>query len=352
MTDAPATMRAAVLHGQMDLTVEERPVPAVGPRDVLLEVSHCGVCGTDLHYVLEGWGGQREVIEGHEFSARVIAVGDEVVQWKPGDAVVGGPSPRCGECEYCLADRPSLCARRGQFGDGDHGEYHGAFAEYVLARESSLVRVPDGVALRAAALAEPLAVALHGLTQGGVRAGQRVLVTGAGPIGTLSVAAARARGVTDIVVSEPHPKRRALAEKLGAVTVEPDSLTAPAYPGALVDEPFDVALECSGRPRAMEAALGQLKRAGTLVLVGAGVEYPLFNTSRILLNELVITGAFVYDHDGFERALELLADPEFPTDLLIEADDVPLDRIFEAIQKLGSGELAAKVMIIPPRTAN
>ena len=214
-------------------------------------------------------------------------------------------------------------------------------------RESSIVRVPPGVSLRAAALAEPLAVALHGLTQGRVRADQRLLITGTGPIGTLSIAAAQARGVTEIVVSEPHPRRRALAEKLGAVTVEPDELSVPAYPGSMVDEPFDVALECSGRPSAMEAALGQLKHAGTLVLVGAGIEYPRLNTSRILLNELVITGAFVYDHDGFERTLELLADPSFPTDALIEADDVPLDGILEAIQKLGSGDLAAKVMIVP-----
>ncbi len=98
----------------------------------------------------------------------------------------------------------------------------------------------------------------------------------------------------------------------------------------------------------METALAQLKRAGTLVLVGAGIEYPRFDSNRILLNELVVTGAFVYDHDGFERALELLADPEFPTDLLVEADDVPLDGIFDAIQRLGSGELAAKAMIVPP----
>src|SRR5262245_26657683 len=348
MTALPAMMRAAVLHGQMDLTVEERPVPDIGPHDVLLRVSHCGVCGTDLHYVLEGWGQQRDVIEGHEYSGEVVAVGSEVEHWKPGDAVVGGPSPRCGVCEYCRAMRPSLCTGRGQFGDGDHSKYHGAFSEYVLVRDTSIVRIPDGVSLRAAALTEPLAVALHGLTQGKVRAGQRILITGAGPIGTLSSAAARARGVTDIVVSEPHPKRRALAERLGAATVEPESLTVPPYPGAMVDAPFDVALECSGRPRAMEAALGQLKRAGTLVLVGAGIDYPTFNSSRILLNELVITGAFVYDHDGFARALELLADPDFPTDLLIEEHDVPLDGILDAIQKLGAGDLAAKVMIVPP----
>ena len=343
-------MQAAVLHGRMDLKVEERPVPAVGPHDVLLEVSHCGVCGTDLHYVLEGWGGARESIEGHEYSGRVIAVGSEVTRWQPGDEVVGGPSPRCGTCEYCLAQRPSLCTGRGQFGGGDHGQYHGAFCEYVLVRDNSIVAIPPGVSLRAAALTEPLAVALHGLTQGGVRAGQRVLISGAGPIGTLSLAAARARGVTDIVVSEPHPKRRELAERLGATTITPDELTVPDYPGAMVDEPFDVVLECSGKAAAMEVGLAQLKRAGTMVLVGAGIEYPRLSSSRILLNELVVTGAFVYDHDGYERALELLARPDFPTDLLIERDDVPLTGIFDAIQKLGAGELAAKVMIVPPRT--
>jgi 2-desacetyl-2-hydroxyethyl bacteriochlorophyllide A dehydrogenase len=347
MTDIPATMRAAVLHGRLDLTIEQRPVPKIGPRDVLLEVSHCGVCGTDLHFVLEGWGNPRETIEGHEFSARVVATGEAVERWSPGDEVVGGPSPRCGKCEYCLSLRPSLCTGRGPAGDDDHGEYQGAFAEYVLVHEDRILAIPPSVSLRAAALSEPLAVALHGLTQGGVRAGQRILVTGAGPIGTLSIAAARARGVADIVVSEPHPSRRALAERLGAVAVEPDTLVTPAHPGTIVDEPFDVALECSGRPDAMETALGQLKRGGTLVLVGAGIEYPRLNTSRILLDELVITGAFLYDHDGFERALELLADPSFPTDVLIEADDVPLDGIFDAIQSLGSGDLAAKVMIVP-----
>jgi threonine dehydrogenase-like Zn-dependent dehydrogenase len=205
------------------------------------------------------------------------------------------------------------------------------------------------MSLRVAALAEPLAVALHGLTRGGVRSGQRVLVTGAGPIGTLSVAAARARGVTDIVVSEPHPKRRALAERLGATVVMPDELVTPASPGDVVAEPFDVVLECSGNSRAMESGLSQLQRGGTLVLVGAGMHRPKFDNNRILLNELVITGAFIYDADGFDRALELLADPSFPSDALIESEDVALDDILGAIEGLHEGELAAKVMIVPNR---
>ena len=337
-------MKAAVYRGRGDVVVEDRPVPELGPSDVLLEVSHCGVCGSDLHFVLDGWG-RPGAIEGHEYSGRVVAIGDAVTTWAPGDEVVGGPTPRCGTCDYCRAGRSSLCVSRPRF--DDENQFQGAFAEYVRAPEAGVLRVPDGLSLREAALAEPLAVALHGLTRGGVTAGQRVLVTGAGPIGALSVAAARARGVTDIVVSEPHPGRRALAERLGATTVAPDELVTPPYPGDAVDEPFDVALECSGHAVAMEAALGQLRPAGTLVIVGAGMKPPRFDPNRILLNELVITGAAVYDDDGFPRALELLVSAGFPLDLLIEPEDVPLDGLLGAIERLGAGEIPAKVLIAP-----
>jgi (R,R)-butanediol dehydrogenase/meso-butanediol dehydrogenase/diacetyl reductase len=344
MKVVPETMRAAVYHGQHELAIEDVPVPEPGPREVLLSVSHCGICGSDLHFVMEGWG-RPGSIEGHEWSGRVVAVGEGVTRWAVGDEVVGGPTPRCGECEYCRAGRPALCTARNAPGVSVHRD--GAFAEFVRAHEDGLLRIPDGVPIREAALAEPLAVALHGLTRGGVQAGQRVLVTGAGPIGALSVAAARARGVADIVVSEPHPKRRALAERLGAVVIEPDALQTPGFPGDIVDEPFDVALECSGSRAAMEAGLGQLKRGGTLVLVGAGMQAPRFDPNRILLNELVITGSFVYDADGFERALELLARPDFPSGLLLEDDDVALDELYHAIEGLASGELPAKVLVVP-----
>jgi L-iditol 2-dehydrogenase len=344
MTALPEAMRAAVYRQRGAVEVEERPVPDVGPHDVLLEVSHCGICGSDIHFVLEGWG-QPGSVEGHEWAGRVVAVGDAVTRWSVGDEVVGGPSPRCGDCAYCRAGRPSLCTGRNTPGISAHAD--GAFAEFTLSDERGVLRVPPGMSLRAAALAEPLAVALHGLTRGGVQAGHRLLVTGAGPIGALSVAAARARGVTDIVVSEPHPARRALAERLGAVAVEPDTLIAPRSPGDVVADPFDVALECSGHAVAMEAALGQLQRGGTLVFVGAGMSPPRLDANRILLNELVVTGAFVYDADGFERSLELLARPDFPTRLLIEPDDVPLDGLYDAIVGLHDGALAAKVMIVP-----
>ena len=340
----PSRHRAAVYTEPGQVVVDERPVPAVGPHDVLLQVSHCGVCGSDIHFVLEGWGRPGSV-EGHEWSGTVVAVGDAVTAWSVGDAVVGGPSPRCGTCEYCLAGRPSLCNGRSSAGVDVHPD--GAFAEYVVSSERGILRIPDGLSLRHAALAEPLAVALHGLTRGSVTAGQRVLITGGGPIGALSVAAARARGVDEIVVSEPHPRRRALVEALGAVAIEPEELVTPPSPNDVVNDAFDVALECSGHPAAMEAALGQLRRAGTLVLVGAGIKRPRFDNNRILLNELTITGSFVYDADGFERALELLATPDFPSDLLIEPVDIPLAGVLDAVRGLHDGDLAGKVMIVP-----
>jgi threonine dehydrogenase-like Zn-dependent dehydrogenase len=275
----------------------------------------------------------------------VAAVGDAVTRWKVGDEVVGGPGLRCGTCEYCVAGRPSLCTGRSAPGKDAHDD--GAFAEYTILHEDRIVPIPAGLTLRQAALTEPLAVALHGLTNGRVEAGQRVLVTGCGPIGALSTAAALARGVREVVVSEPHPKRRELAARLGATVVTPDELRTPDFPSTVVDEPFDVALECSGAAAAMEQCLGQLKRAGTLVLVGAGMRRPKFDNNRILMNELVITGAFVYDEGGFDDALALLASPGFPTDLLIEPDDVPLEGLVDAIQGLHEGELAAKVMISP-----
>ena len=343
-------MPAAVLKGKGRLDVEEVPMPEIGARDVLVEVSHCGVCGSDLHLVLDGWG-RVGSIEGQEWSGVVVATGPEVRSWVVGDEIVGGPTPRCGECRECRAGRPSLCAERDTPGVGP---WQGAFARYKLVDERELLRVPDGLTLRAAALTEPLAVALHGITRSGVHPGERVLVIGCGPIGALTVAALRAQGVDDIKVSEPSAVRASLASKLGAsVVVSPDDLDVPGpyEPGRVVSDAVDVVLECSGHGDAMEAGLAQLRRTGRLVLVGAGMASPRFDPNRILLNELVITGAFCYDADGFGRALSLLASGAVPADLLLEPDDVPLSGALAAMEALAGGRVAAKVLIAPGLTS-
>lgn len=337
-------MRAAKYLGEGAIAVVDHPVPELGPDEVLVEVSHCGVCGTDLHMVLEGMG-RPDSIGGHEYAGRVARLGESVRGWQIGDPVVGGVLEGCGDCRACREARPSLCDRRMDLATG---RFQGAFAEFKKVDARALLRVPDGLSLRTAALAEPLAVALHALTRSGTGPGERALVTGAGPLGLLVIAALRARGIADVTASEPAPARRERAARVGADTVvEPDRLEAPRMPFSVVERPFDVAFECSGNPRAMEAALAQLRRGGTLVLVGTGMRRPKLDHNRILLNELVVTGAYEYDAGGFDDAIALLASGRLPVEHLIEREDVPLERLREAIDRLAAGELAGKVMIVP-----
>jgi 2-desacetyl-2-hydroxyethyl bacteriochlorophyllide A dehydrogenase len=346
MGDVPERMAAAVLKGPGRLEVEEVPVPRVGDHDVLVDIDLCGVCGSDLHMVLDGWG-QRGSWQGHEWIGTVAAVGPRVSTWREGDVVVGGPMVRCGECVACRAGRPSLCADRDTPGTGPE---QGAFATFKVASADELIAMPEGLDPRAAALAEPLAVALHGINQSGVEPGQRTMVLGAGPIGALTIAALRARGVDDITCVEPSERRQELAAAVGATAVcHPADLELPsiAEPGLIVEDAVDVVIECSGKALAMEAGLAQLVRGGTLVLVGAGIEPPRFDPNRILLNELVITGAFTYDQHGFDRALELLASGALPVESLLEPEEVPLDGLLDAMRGLVTGRLAGKVLVRP-----
>jgi threonine dehydrogenase-like Zn-dependent dehydrogenase len=339
----PETTRVALYKGERRVDIEERSVPELGDHEVLVAVDYCGVCGSDVHLVLEGWG-QPGPVGGHELSGTIAAVGPGVTRWSPGDLVVGGPSPRCGTCEYCRAGRSSLCSSRGAVGESPAD---GAFADYMVTGEEALLALPPGVGLRDAALAEPLTVALHGISRSGASPPDRVLVTGGGPIGMLTTAALVHRGIDEVVLSEPSPVRRALGTELGATVVSPEDLVVPASPSSIVEHPFDVAIECSGHASAMEHALAQLKRAGTLVFVGAGMRRPKIDSNRVLLNELTITGAFCYDDGGFEAALLMLASPAFPRHLLVEPVDVGLEGLGEAIESLGAGEIAAKVLIAP-----
>ncbi len=347
MGDLPESMPAAVYRSPGVVTVEERPVPVPGPDQVLLKVEHCGICGSDIHMLLEGWGDKPGLIAGHEVSGVVAALGPKVSGWEPGEAVVVGPSPRCGRCRRCREGKPSQCERRGHsISDASDG----AFAGYSLANAASLVRIPPGLSEREAALAEPLAVALHGITRSGVGPGDAAMVIGAGPIGALTLAVLVARGITPVTVVEPGRRRQELARRLGATEVlDPSALEEfPMWePERLSERAVQVVLECSGKRPAIEAGFNQLGRGGTLVMVGAGMEAPRFDPNRMLLNELTVCGSFVYDADGFERALELLASGALPNDRLIEPEDVSLDAIADTLVELAEGRLPGKVMVDP-----
>lgn len=339
----PDLMPAAVYQAPGEVTVEQLPVPRPGTDDVLIEVSHCGVCGTDLHMMVEGWGRPGTVF-GHEYSGTVVACGREASGWPPGSRVVGTPAASCGECAQCRANQPFLCLDRPTPGIS---ESQGAFARYVLAKPSQLHAVPASLGMREAALTEPLAVALHAIGRARMEAGDRVLVTGAGPIGALATAVLAARR-HEVTVVEPNPLRAELAVAVGATRVVPlEDLDVPSgiEPDRIVDDAMDVVLECSGKRPAFEAGVTQLRKRGTIVVIGTGLDPPALDLNRTLINEITIVGAFEYDPDGFSEALAMLASGGLPTGRLIEGRDVALDGLPEALGRLSGGEVAGKQLV-------
>ncbi|MCY3643781.1 MAG: alcohol dehydrogenase catalytic domain-containing protein [Acidimicrobiaceae bacterium] len=342
MTATPTTMAAAVYRRQGELELADVPVPVLGPGDALVEVAYCGLCGTDLHMVLDGWGEPGSVL-GHEWSGRVAAAGADA-RIDVGTPVIGRGWVECGRCRHCRAGQPGLCTQRPLAGVDDH--HSGAFARYLAVDYRNLTAVPDGIGLREAAYAEPLAVAMHAVTKGAFEPGGRAMVFGCGPIGAAVVAVLIARDA-DVTVVEPQPRRQDLARRLGATVRPADDLEAPGHPGQVPTDAVGWVFETSGARQAAQAGLTQLAGGGTMVIVGIGMDYPRLDTSRMILNELVVTGAYEYDPGGLAAALELIASGVLPMDVLLEPDPVGLDGILETMGRLRSGEVAGKVLVQP-----
>ena len=308
-------------------------------------MSHCGICGTDLHLVLERYARPDSVL-GHEWAGTIVALGADVAGWEVGARVVQNPTPGCGECRACKRGRPSVCLRR------EPPDLLGVHQRRVLRATrwcptAQLLRLPENLPTRAAALTEPTAIAIHTVNLSDATPDDRVLVTGGGPVGLLTTAVLRSRGIDDITVSEPAPLRRERALAVGAARViTPDEL--PRAPmGRPVAEPYTLAFECSGHATAAESAFDQLDYAGTMVFVGTGHDMPRINHNRAIVLELTIIAAYNYDVGGFAPALDLLASGKLPLDTLIEADDVLLDDVLPTMHRLAAGELPGKVMVRP-----
>ena len=339
----PDLMPAAIYRGDGRIEVDVVPVPEPQPGELLIEVAGCGICGSDLHLVLEQYARPGAIL-GHEWSGTVVA-GNDVGPGRPlGARVVGNSTPGCGVCRPCRRGRPSVCRRRET---SDMRDMRGAFARYVAVPAAHTLVIPDSLDMRAAALAEPTAIAHHAVELAGIEPDDRVLVTGAGPMGLLIVSVLRARGVRDITVSEPSDLRGRRADAVGAArTVRPEELGRPRA-GGVVPAPVDVAFECSGNPVAAAQALDQLDAAGSLVFVGTGRAPVPVNHNRAIILELQVLGAYNYSAEGFGPALDLLVGGAVPVDLLLEAEDVPLGGVMDAMERLSRGEIPSKVLVNP-----
>jgi L-iditol 2-dehydrogenase len=316
-------MRVSVLRGVGEVALEERPVPQAGPGQVVVRVASVGVCGSDVHYYEHGRIGQYVVesplVLGHEAAGEVVAVGPGVTSPAVGQRVSVEPGVPDLTCEQCLSGRYNLCPNMRFFATPP---IDGAFAEYVVVHAAFAHPVPDGISDDAAALLEPLSVGIWACRKGGVSAGSRVLITGAGPIGLVSVQAARAFGATDITVSDVNPARLALARDLGATELV-DARTA-----SVLDLPRrpEVLLECSGNAAATVQGIRALAPAGRAVLVGMGGDELPLPLSVVQERELEVTGTFRYAGT-------------WPTAIaLVAAGRIDLDRLVTGTYALGEAE--------------
>jgi L-iditol 2-dehydrogenase len=282
-------MKAAVLHAAGEIRIEERERPQPGPREVLVEITAVGVCGSDVHYYEHGRIGpfivEAPLVLGHESAGRVVELGEGASKHAVGDRVTLEPGVPCGRCRECRAGRYNLCADVVFFATPP---IDGAFAEFVAIHEDFAFALPDALSDEEGALMEPLSVGVWACQKAGVSAGDRVLVTGAGPIGQLAMQCALAFGATDVIVSDVNERRLALAERTGATRV-----VGPGEP--LDDLDADALIECSGHPDALTAGIKALRPAGVAVLVGMGPgEEGTLPLSVIQTREIWVTGTFRY----------------------------------------------------------
>ena len=294
-TPLPTSSRAVVWYGPNDLRLEERELPPLGPRDVLVEVAACGLCGTDVHAVegLISFYKPPRVL-GHEASGVVRAVGPAVRAVRPGTAVAIDPSLGCGACFYCHAGKPYTCPQRIGYGNG--------WADYQVVAEQVVYPLPDGVPLELGAFAEPLSCALHAVEQSGLRIGESVVIVGAGAIGLLTLLVARRGGANHLIVSDPDPARRALAHRLGATdVVDPtaDDLTA-VVRHLTEGRGADRVLEAVGAAPTIEAAIDAVRPGGMVVVIGVA---PTAAEVRLRPHDLFAREATI--HFSYIRAFEL-----------------------------------------------
>jgi (R,R)-butanediol dehydrogenase/meso-butanediol dehydrogenase/diacetyl reductase len=295
-------VRAVKVAEDRRLVAVECPAPEPGPGQALVEVAYCGICGSDLHFrdVRELF--PAGTVPGHEFSGRIVTVGDGVHDWSAGDRVCVLPFGQCGECALRLAGSEQVCPHAVTRGVGLGTGRPGAYAGQVVVDERMLFSLPDSVDDRAGTLVEPLAVAIRAVDLAEVDPDDRVLVLGAGPISLLTALVLRHRGVRRVVVCSRNPARGQRAAALGLDTVSIDEVAQ--VPPA---ESPDCVFECAGTPAAAQLAVQALRPLGCLLLVGLSLMPLDLAAPPIVIKELAIRGVIAYRRAQFQAAIEMLA---------------------------------------------
>ena len=300
-------MKSAVFYGKHDLRVEEHEMPKVGPKDVLIQVKACGVCGTDVH-IYEGDKGAAEVtpptILGHEFSGVIAEVGSEVTNYKAGDRVCIDPNCYCGACDPCRNGVVHYCEHMIGYGT----TVNGGFAEYCAVNERQVYKLGDNTSFEQGAMTEPVACCLHGMDMCEIRPGHQVVVIGGGMIGLLMLQLSRLAGAAKVALLEPVESKREVGKKLGAdICIDPIHEDVKAR---LKEEGMtwvNTVIECVGRPSTIEQAIDIAGNKAVVMMFGLTKPDETISVKpfEIFRKELVLKASYINPYTQ-KRALDLI----------------------------------------------
>lgn len=339
------------------MTFEQRPKPTIkSPYDVVLAINYTGICGSDVHYWVEGRIGdfvvEKPMVLGHESAGTVVEVGPAVTAVKPGDRVAIEPGTPCRHCEPCLAGKYNLCIAM-KFAATP--PYDGTLAGFYTAPEDFLYKLPTHVSLQEGALIEPLAIAVHIARQASITPGQSVIVMGAGPVGLLCAAVAKAYGASTIVAVDIQPARLEFAKKFVATHIfTPERVPAEENAKRLLKEAglpngADAVIDASGAEPSIQASIHALKRGGTYVQGGMGKPDITFPIVTMCVNEITMKGSFRYGSGDYKLALELVSSGKIDVKPLITGT-VKFEQAEEAFKSVKAGK-GIKVLIAGPNEA-
>ena len=341
-------MRAIVAHAAKDLRIESVEVAELGADDIRVRIAAGGICGSDLHYYHHGGFGlvrlREPMVLGHEIAGVVEAVGANARRIAVGDRVAINPSRPCNACEFCLEGRQNQCLDMRFYGSAMRFPHvQGAFSEVLVCEEAQAHVVADGVSLGEAAMAEPLAVCLHGARRAGPLLGKTVLVTGSGPIGALCVIAARRAGAAEIVVTDVADGALGFARKVGAdATINIAAAPQGLAPYAADKGEFDVMFEASGNEAALRGGLDVVRPGGVIVQLGLGGEMKL-PINALVAKEIELRGTFRF-HTEFALAVSLIGKGLVDVKPLISAT-LPFTQAKEAFELATDRNRSMKVQL-------
>ncbi len=342
------TTRALFIHSEKDLRVQEVAVPSLGEGEVKVRIKFGGICGSDLHYYLHGGFGtvrlREPMVLGHEVAGVIEAVGAAVKDLKVGDKIAVNPSRPCHTCEYCQKEMCNHCMNMRFYGSAmPFPHIQGAFRDILVAEATQCVVFPQTTDESIAAFAEPLSVVLHAAKQFGDLKSKDVLVTGCGPIGSLAVLVARAKGAKRIVVTDVADEPLAMAQTLGAdlvINVRREMEGLLNY--VKKERCFDCLFEASGNERALCDAIECLQPKARMIQIGLGGEMTL-PINRIVAKELELCGTFRF-HEEFSEAVQLLASGRVKVEPLL-TEVLPMEKAIEAFELACDRSRAMKVQL-------